>query len=218
MYTWYKARSLKKDFLKFDSISDHTEVLKDLHNDHSIPKFATNLVYLTRADLSTDIEAKIMYSIINKQPKRADLYWFFHVDIVDEPHTLEYKIEHIIPFVLVRIDFKIGFKVEPRINLYFKQILEDLMQKHEIDIISHYPSLRKYGILGDFKFIITDRVQNYDFDFRPIDQFIMEIHNLIKLFAITNVKAYGLDTSNVTIEKVPLMVDPPIKIRPKRVF
>jgi len=218
MYTWYKARSLKKDFLKFDKISDHTEVLKDLHNDHSIPKFATNLVYLTRADFPSDIEAKIMYSIINKQPKRADLYWFFHVDIVDEPHTLEYKLEHIIPFVLVRIDFKIGFKVEPRINLYFKQILEDLMQKHEIDIISHYPSLRKYGILGDFKFIITDRVQNYDFDFRPIDQFIMEIHNLIKKVAITNVKAYGLDTSNVTIEKVPLMVDPPIKVRPKRIF
>ena len=218
MYTWYRARSLKKDFLKFDKISDHTEVLKDLHNDHSIPKFATNLVYLTRADYPSDIEAKIMYSIINKQPKRADLYWFFHVDIVDEPFTLEYKLEHIIPFVLVRIDFKIGFKVEPRINLYFKQILEDLMQIHEIDIISHYPSLRKYGILGDFKFIITDRVQNYDFEFRPIDQFIMAIHNLIKNVAITNVKAYGLDTSNVTIEKVPLMVDPPIKVRPKRVY
>ena len=92
------------------------------------------------------------------------------------------------------------------------------MQKREIDIISHYPSLRKYGILGDFKFIITDRVQNYDFDFRPIDQFIMAIHNLIKQVAITNVKAYGLDTSNVTIEKVPLMVDPPIKVRPKRVY
>ncbi len=216
MYAWYNARSIKKNFLKFDKISDYANILKDLHDDHSIPKFATNLVYLTRADYSTDIEAKIMYSIINKQPKRADLYWFFHVDMVDEPHTLEYKIEHIIPFVLVRIDFKIGFKVEPRINLYFKQILEDLMQKHEIDIISHYPSLRKYGILGDFKYIITDRVQNYDFDFSPIDQFIMQIHNMLKHFAITNVKAYGLDTSNVTIEKVPLMVDPPTKVRPKR--
>jgi KUP system potassium uptake protein len=217
MYSWYKARSIKKAFLKFDKISDYSDVLKDLHNDHSIPKFSTNLVYLTRADYPTDIEAKIMYSIINKQPKRADLYWFFHVDIVDEPHTLEYKLEHIIPFVLVRVDFKIGFKVEPRINLYFKQILEDLMQKHEIDIISHYPSLRKYGILGDFKYIITDRVQNYDFDFSPIDQFIMQIHNLVKRIAITNVKAYGLDTSNVTIEKVPLMVDPPTKVRPTRI-
>ncbi len=217
MYSWYKARSIKKAYLKFDKISDYSDVLKDLHNDHSIPKFSTNLVYLTRADYPTDIEAKIMYSIINKQPKRADLYWFFHVDIVDEPHTLEYKLEHIIPFVLVRVDFKIGFKVEPRINLYFKQILEDLMQKHEIDIISHYPSLRKYGILGDFKYIITDRVQNYDFDFSPIDQFIMQIHNLVKRVAITNVKAYGLDTSNVTIEKVPLMVDPPTKVRPTRI-
>ncbi len=217
MYSWYNARAIKKDFLKFDKISDYSDVLKDLHNDHSIPKFATNLVYLTRADYPTDIEAKIMYSIINKQPKRADLYWFFHVDIVDEPHTLEYKLEHIIPFVLVRVDFKIGFKVEPKINLYFKQILEDLMQKHEIDIISHYPSLRKYGILGDFKYILTDRVQNYDFDFSPIDQFIMQIYNLVKRAAITNVKAYGLDTSNVTIEKVPLMVDPPTNVRPKRI-
>ena len=217
MYSWYRARSIKKDFLKFDKISDYSDVLKDLHNDHSIPKFSTNLVYLTRADYPTDIEAKIMYSIINKQPKRADLYWFFHVDIVDSPHTLEYKLEHIIPFVLVRVDFKIGFKVEPKINLYFKQILEDLMLKHEIDIISHYPSLRKYGILGDFKYIITDRVQNYDFDFSPINQFIMQIHNLVKRIAITNVKAYGLDTSNVTIEKVPLMVDPPTKVRPTRV-
>ena len=217
MYAWYRARSLKKGFLKFEKICDHSDILKDLHNDHSIPKFATNLVYLTRADYATDIEAKIMYSIINKQPKRADLYWFFHIDIVDSPHTLEYKVDHIIPFVLVRVDFKIGFKVEPRINLYFKQILEDLMQKHEIDIISHYPSLRKYGILGDFKYIITDRVQNHDFDFRPIDQFIMQIHNLVKRIAITNVKAYGLDTSNVTIEKVPLMVDPPAKTRPIRV-
>lgn len=204
MFVWYRARRLKNRFTRFVKIEDYYDTIKELSKDQSIPKFATHLVYLTRADLKTDIEAKVIYSMFNKTPKRADMYWLIHVHICDDPHTMEYSVEKLIPGTLIRIEFRVGFKKQPRINLYFMEVLKDMVERKELDLDSNYPSLRKFHIPADFRFILIKRVQNYDFDFPPFDQFIMDNYSLLAHMGVTDVRAYGLDTSNVMIEKVPL--------------
>jgi KUP system potassium uptake protein len=217
MYTWYHGRILKKRFLVFNKIADYEQLLIDLRNDESIPKFATNLVFLTRANLRTDVEAKILYSIFQRQPKRADHYWLLHLNIVEQPNVLEYKVEKIIPGVLTKIDFHVGFKIQPRLNLYFRQVIDDMIRHDELDIISHYDSLKKHHVAGDFRFVLIDRVQNYDFDFPPFDQFIMNIYSILKRFGISDVRAFGLDSSNTVVEKVPLESDEVIN-RSKKMY
>ena len=112
-----------------------------------------------------------------------------------------------IPDVLFKIDFKIGFKVQPRINLFFRQVIEEMSRNNEINLVSRYDSLKKFDIPSDFRFVLIDRIQNYDFDFPPREQFIMDIYTILKRFGITEVRSLGLDTSNVTIETVPLFID-----------
>jgi KUP system potassium uptake protein len=207
MYVWFQGRRIKNSFIEFMQIGQYFDVLKALSKDKSIPKLATNLVFLTKANRETDIESKIVYSIFNKQPKRADTYWMLHIDILDEPHVLEYKVTHIIQGVLIKVDFRIGFKVQPRLNLFFRQVLEEMSRNKEIDLLSHYESLREFNISSDFRFVIIDRIQNYDFDFPPREQFIMDLYAILKRFGISEVRSLGLDTSSVTVETVPLYID-----------
>jgi KUP system potassium uptake protein len=207
MYIWFHGRRIKNSFIEFVNIDKHLEVLKSLHSDESIPKCSTNLVYITRANKKSEIESKILYSIFNKQPKRADVYWLVHVAIVDEPFEMSYKVNQLIPRILYRVDLNLGFKIQPRVNLYFKQVIQEMAANNEIDISSHYHSLRHFNIMADFKFIIIDRIQNYDFDFAPFKQFVMDIYSLIKKFGISEVRSLGLDTSNVIIEQVPLIIN-----------
>jgi KUP system potassium uptake protein len=127
-----------------------------------------------------------------------------HLNIVEEPNQLAYKVENIIPGVLTKIDFHVGFKIQPRVNLFFRQVIDDMIQNNEVDMSSHYDSLNKHHINGDFKFVLIDRIQNYDFDFPPFDQFIMNIYNVLKRIGISDVKAFGLDSSNTVVELVPL--------------
>jgi KUP system potassium uptake protein len=179
-------------------------MLKDLRNDTTVPKIATNLVYLTRADYRTDVESKILFSIFYKQPKRADHYWLLHLHVVEEPFKLEYKVDELVPGILTRVEFVVGFKVQPRLNLFFREVIDDLQKSGEYDMTSNYLSLKKHKIPGDFRFVLIDRIQNYDFDFRTFEQFIMNIYSILKRIGISDVKAFGLDSSSVLVEKVPL--------------
>jgi len=212
MYVWFNGRKIKNSFIEFARIENYFDVIKEVNKDESIPKYATHLVFLTKANKATDVETKIIYSLLNKQPKRADVYWLLHVDILDDPHVLEYKVLHLIPGILFKVDFRIGFKVQPRINLFFRQVIEEMSRNKEIDLVSHYDSLRKFHVISDFRFIVIDRIQNYDFDFPPKEQFIMDLYAIFKKFGISEVRALGLDTSNVTIETVPLYIDKDIPL------
>ncbi|NCA75589.1 MAG: potassium transporter Kup [Alphaproteobacteria bacterium] len=212
MWVWYNGRKIKNSFIEFIKIDTFFDIIRDLSQDESVPKYATNLVFLTKANKTSDIESKIIYSILNKQPKRADTYWLLHVDILDDPHVLEYKVTQMIEGILIKVDFKIGFKVQPRINLFFRQVLEELSHNSEIDMVSHYKSLRKHHVTADFRFIVIDRIQNYDFDFPPREQFIMDLYAIFKKFGISEVRSLGLDTSNVMVETVPLYIDKDIPI------
>lgn len=217
MFIWYSSRRIKNRFTRFVRLADYYEQLEDLSSDETIAKYSTNLVYLTRADKMSDVEAKIIYSIFNKNPKRADTYWLLHVHICDDPHTMEYSIDHLIPGALIRVEFRLGFKVQPRINLYFAEVLREMVKHHEIDIVSNYPSLRKHDIAADFRFILIHRVQNYDFDFPGNEQFIMDNYSFISKIALSDVKAYGLDSSNVMTEEVPLVLQTNCKPGLKRI-
>ncbi len=207
MFVWFRGRKIKNKLTEFVKIDNYFAMLNDLKEDTTIAKYSTNLVYFIRANSMHEIESKVIYSIFNKQPKRADIYWLLHVDVVDEPHTLTYKVTPLIPGTLIRIDFKIGFKVPTKIYMYFKKAVSDLVKNKEVDITSRYPSLHKYALSGDFRFVLTERVQGYDFDFKPFSQFIMDSYDVLKKIGITDEKAYGLDTSNVETEKIPLAIN-----------
>ncbi len=207
MYAWQRGRRIKNQFTRFVKINDYVQTIKDIHSDTTIQKYATNLVYITHADYASDIETKILYSICNKKPKRADTYWLLHVHITDEPHTMEYSVDKLIPGVLMRVEFRLGFKVQPRINLFFKHVLEELVASKEINLESGYPSLRKHHIPADFHYIIIRRIQNYDFDFPAFEQFVMDTYRWLTKMSTSDIRAYGLDTSNVIEEKVPFVIE-----------
>ena len=158
-----------------------------------------------------------MYSIFNKQPKRAQTYWLLHVNIVDEPDTFSYEVNQIIPNVLIRIDFHLGFKIEPRINLFFKEVLKDMVAAGEIKLTSSYESLKKHHLPPDFLFVNLDRVMTQDYKLSPWETMVMGLHAFTRLFSINDVKALGLDSSSVIEEKVPIAIERPLSRKMRRV-
>lgn len=208
MYNWYHGRKIKNKYLTFVEVEKYVPIIKKISKDTSIPKYATNLVYITKANSTNEIESKIIYSIINKQPKRADVYWFLHVDITDKPDTFEYSVTHYDQDTIMKVDFRLGFKVEPRINVYFKQVIEDMAASGEFDVLSRYKSLREFNINSDFQFILIDRVSNLDAEFTPHEKIVLDFYELIRKMAVTDSRSLGLDTSSSVIEKVPLLVTP----------
>ncbi len=207
MYVWYNGRKIKNKFLTFVDIESYVPILKKMTQDNSIPKHATHLVYITKANNFYQIESKIMYSIINKQPKRADVFWFLHVDITDEPDTFQYRVVHYEPGTILKVEFQLGFKVELRINSYFKQVVEDLIVSKEVNMISRYNSLKEFNVQGDFQYMLIDRIANNDADFSPHKQFILNSYEWIRKLGITEARSLGIDTSNCKIEKVPLVFE-----------
>lgn len=206
MWAWASARRIKNRFLKFVEISDYYPIISELSEDESVPKYASQLVYLTSANFKSEIESKILYSILQKQPKRADVYWLVHVDVMDEPYTREYKVDFLIPNKLIRIDFKLGFRVEQQINVLFRMVVEDLVNNHEVEITSKYRSLNKYQIAGDFRFIVLEKVLSRSNKLPFLQRFIMEYYFILKRFALSEERGFGLDISFVSVERVPLIV------------
>jgi KUP system potassium uptake protein len=217
MYVWYKARKIKNRYVEFVRLDNYVPKIQELSNDKSVPKFATHLVFLTSADNSKEIEHKIIYSILNKKPKRADIYWFVHVDTLDDPYTSEYKVEHIIPNDIIRVDFRLGFRVQPRINLMFRKVVEDLVTNKEVNIISRYDSLATSKTVGDFQFIVMEKYISQDSELPFFEKLIMKIHFWLKDISLSEEKGFGLDTSNVTVEKFPLIVGQVTRLSLKRV-
>jgi len=208
MMVLYYSRKIRNSLVEFVKIDEYLPLLEKLSEDTTIPKCATHLVYLTSANYANEIEGKVMYSILYKQPKRADIYWFVHVDVLDEPYTLEYKVKEIMKGKLIRVDFRIGFRIDPRINLMFRHVVEELVKNKEVDIVSRYPSLGDRGLTGDFRFVVMEKFLSVDNELPWLQKIIMDLYFLIKRVALPEEKAFGLDTSTVMVEKVPLIVKP----------
>lgn len=217
MYVWFRARKIKNRYVEFVRMEHYISKIQELSNDRTVPKFATHLIYLTSADNPKEIEHKIIYSILNRKPKRADIYWFIHVDTVDAPYTSEYKVEHIIPNDIIRIDFKLGFRVQPRVHLLFKKVVEDLVANKEVNIISRYESLANSNTVGDFQFMVMEKYLSSDNELPFSEKIIMKLNLLIKGISLSESKGFGLDQANVQVEKFPLIVSPVTNIKLTRI-
>jgi KUP system potassium uptake protein len=217
MYDWYRARKIKNRYVEFVRLEHYVPKIQELSNDKSVPKYATHLVYMTSADNPKEIEHKIIYSILNRKPKRANIYWLLHVDTLDDPYTMEYKVTHIIPNDIIRIDFRLGFRIQPRINLLFRKVVEDLVSNNEVNITSRYESLEKNNVTGDFSFVVMEKYLSQDNELPFIERLIMKLHFGLKEISLSEEKGFGLDTSNVVVEKFPLIVSPVAKLRINRI-
>lgn len=218
MWAWFSARKIKNRYLKFEEIDKYYDIIKELSVDESVPKYASQLVYLTSANFNSEIESKIIYSILQKKPKRADVYWLVHVDVVDEPYRCDYKVEFLIPKKLIRIDFKLGFRVEQKINVLYRKVVEELVKNKEIDITSHFTSLKKHNIVGDFKFVVLEKTLSRSNNLTLWEKIVMAIYFHLKKVSLSEEKGFGLDLSFVTLEKVPLMVSAPEHVEIKRIL
>jgi KUP system potassium uptake protein len=217
MFVWFKSRKIKNRYVEFVKMDEYIHMLQDLSNDLSIPKFATHLVYLTSANNPHEIEHKIIYSILNKKPKRADIYWFVHVDVLDEPHRTDYVVDAIIPNEIIRVEFRLGFREEHRINLMFRKVVEDMVKNKEVNITSRYTSLQRNKVAGDWQFIVMEKFLSHDNDLPLFERVVMRLYFLLKKFSLSEEKGFGLDSSFVTVEKFPLVVSPVSTLNLRRV-
>ncbi|NGY38883.1 KUP/HAK/KT family potassium transporter [Flavobacterium sp. XN-5] len=212
MTIWFLAKKISKSYTKIVKIEDYKKVLKELGADLTIPKYATHLVYMTNANRVNEIEEKVMYSILQKRPKRADIYWFVHVNILSEPYRTDYKVTEIMKDDLYRVDFNLGFREPTKINLMFREVIRDMVKKGEVDITSRYESLNKNNIIGDFKFVLSEKFLSNDSDLRWHEKIIMNSYFMIKKLSLSEEGAFGLDSSSVKIEKFPMVLHAPEKM------
>jgi KUP system potassium uptake protein len=216
MYTLVRARRLRDRHTEFVDLKHYVGMIQDLQADLTVPKEATNLVYLAMADTKRYIDSNIIYSIFKKRPKRADVYWFVHVDTVDNPFTSKYVVDTIIPKKCFFVRIKLGFKTDHRVNLIFNKILHEMADAGEIDLTSPYASLHKYSMMADFKFIILHSWASSDSEISNFDRLIIQGYRVLKKFSLNTEEMYGIEAANLEIEKVPIQVGPQAKVKIKR--
>ncbi|MCU0381627.1 MAG: KUP/HAK/KT family potassium transporter [Chitinophagaceae bacterium] len=217
MYVWYRSRKIKNRYVEFVRLDHYLPLLQELSNDSSITKYATHLIYLTSANNPKEIEHKIIHSILNRKPKRADIYWFVHVDTLDDPYTCEYEVQTIIPNEVIRVEFRLGFRMEPRINMMFRKVVEDMVANKEVNIVSRYESLQRNNIVGDFEFIVMEKFLSQDNELPFWEKIVMKLYFWLKELGLSEEKGFGLDPSYVKVEKFPLIVSPVTNLKLTRI-
>jgi KUP system potassium uptake protein len=216
MYVLLHARRLRDRHTEFVDLKHYVGMLQDLQADNTVPKEATNLVYLAMADSKRYIDSNIIYSIFKKRPKRADVFWFVHVDTVDNPFTSKYVVDTIIPRKCFFVRIKLGFKTDHRVNLLFNKIIHEMADAGEIDLTSPYPSLHKYSMMADFKFIILHSWASSDSEISSFDRLIIQGYRLLKEYSLSTEELYGIEAANLELERVPIQVGPQARVKIKR--
>ncbi len=204
MYAWYNGRLLKANFTNYVKIDKYVSIIKDMKLDETIPKYCTNLAYLSRAKRHDEIESKIIYSIIKKQPKRADHYFILSIVNQEDPYTFKYSIDEILPGTIYKINFLLGFKVDRRINDYFNMVLKDMMAEGTIPSRSSHPSLRAHNIPPDLKYVIIDNTYINDILLTVKQKITLNIYNFVKYIGSDDFKSWGVTSHNVIVESAPL--------------
>ncbi len=218
MYVWYRSRKIKNRYVEFVRLEEYIPKLEELSNDISVTKYATHLVYMTSANNPKEIEHKIIYSILSGKPKRADIYWFVHVDTLDDPYTCEYVVEHIIPNDIIRVEFRLGFRVAPRVNLMFKKVVEELVANKEVNVTSRYESQQRNNVVGDFQFVVMEKFLSQDNELPFFERIVMQLYFWVKEVSLSEERGFGLQQSNVTVEKYPLIVAPVSRVKLTRIY
>ncbi|TDX01802.1 KUP/HAK/KT family potassium transporter [Dinghuibacter silviterrae] len=217
MYIWYHARKITNRFLTFDNIEPYLPRIDELSKDEQTPKFSSQLIYLTKANNPRQIEKRILWSIFKETAKRADVYWFIHLERTDEPYTMAYGVEELKDDNVIRIDFFLGFRVQPRIGLMFRKVVMEMIANKELDITSRFPSLNSEN-LNNYKFVLMENFLSYDNEFSVREGFILNSYFALNRFALNDSRAFGLDVNQTLVEKIPLVVTPVSSIGLKRVF
>ncbi|TXI77314.1 MAG: potassium transporter Kup [Flavobacteriales bacterium] len=216
MLMWYKARKITNRYLDFRDLQTYAPEITELSRDKEVPKFATHLVYLTKANSPAEVERKILDSILRRRPKRADIYWFIHVNWTDEPHTMEYRVKEVVDDKVIRVDFNLGFRVHPRINMLFKQVLQDLVECDQLDFASKYESLQKKDFAADIRYILMERFLSVENELSVADDILLDTYFFIKRFALRDQTAFGLDHTDTVVEYVPLILSEPERLPLRR--
>jgi KUP system potassium uptake protein len=217
MYVWFYARKINNRFMQFVQLKNYTNLMKALSEDDGIPKFSTHLVYLTKADRKGEVEEKIIKSIFAKKPKRADVYWFVHINRTDDPYTLNYNVEEIMDDKIIRVDINMGFRVQPRVELYFKKIVQELVAGRELNLHIRPDGSTRYNPEPDFKFVVIEKFLSVENEFTLRDGVLLNSYFFLKRLGQSDEKAFGLDKSDVVVEDIPLVYQPVGEFEFKRV-
>lgn len=214
MWLWFMGRTLRRSLTIMEDTGQFFETLKELSNDKTLPQYATHLVYLTSSGSPAKLEQEVMRSVLEKTPKRADVYWFVHVKTDNEPFTMKYKVDCLAKEDVYFMTFTLGFRIEPRINYFFELALADLEKNNEVTTVSRHPALEKYNIQGDIRFVLHSSFLSYENDLPFKQNFIMRAYYFLRRWLSVNEdEAYGLDASNVVIENMPIVVREPEDVR-----
>ncbi|MHB8260029.1 MAG: KUP/HAK/KT family potassium transporter [Bacteroidia bacterium] len=216
MYVWFYARKIHNQFVKFVELGKYTPMIKELSEDDSIPKFATHLIYLSKANEREHIEEKIIKSIFAKKTKRADVYWFVHIHRTDEPFTLNYEVSELVEDTVIKVTINAGFRVQPRTELFFKKIVQKLVENKELNLHIRPDGSSKYNPEADFKFVVIERFLSVENEFTLRNGLLLNGYFLLKRLGQSDEKAFGLDKSDVVVEQVPLVYQPVHEFELKR--
>jgi KUP system potassium uptake protein len=216
MYTWYYSRQIRNRFLKFVDLEKYNRLFITLSNDDQIPKFSTHLIYLTKANNRNEIEEKIVNSIFSKKPKRADVYWFVHLNRTEHPYTLDYDIIELVPDRVIKININVGFRIPPRTELYFKRITQELIANKELNLHTRADGSTFYNKEPDFKFVVIEKFLSVENEFTLREGLLLNAYFLLRRLGQNDERAFGLDKSDVKVEYVPLIYHPLEKIDLKR--
>jgi len=208
MYVWYYARKIQNRFVKFVDIGKYVDQLIDLSQDDEVPKFSTHLIYLTKANTRNQIEEKIIKSIFAKKPKRADVYWFVHINRTEEPFTMNYDVSELVDDKVIKININIGFRIQPKTEIYFKRIVQDLVANQELNLHIRPDGSTKYNAEPDFKFVVIEKFLSIENEFTLRDGLLLQGYFKLKHLGQTDAKAFGLEKSDIVIEEYPMIVSP----------
>ncbi len=208
MYTWFYARKINNRFTKFVDLGKYVPLLNELSEDDSVPKFSTHLIYLTKANQRHEIEEKIIKSIFSKKPKRADVYWFVHINRTENPYTLNYDVTELVEDKVIKINIHIGFRIQPRTELYFKKIVQELVRNRQLNLHIRPDGSTKYNCEPDFKFVVIEKFLSVENEFTLREGLLLNSYFFLKRLGLSDIKAFGLDKSDVVLEQVPLVYHP----------
>ena len=206
MVIWYRGTQIEQSQRVSLDIHDQIDNIARLMNDQTIPLCAENLVYLVRGDAPGMIDRDVLYSVLDKDPKRAEAYWFVTMHILDDPYTMNYRVDTYGTDFIFKVDLYLGYKVDQRINVYMRKIISDLLASGELPAQQRRHSIYGPSPVGTFKFCMLRKSLLSDSELSTFDNVLMSLKYTIRRFAGSPIQWYGLETSSVIIEYVPLFI------------